>query len=113
MLLVNAIFVIMQILCQPNAERELAYAMLRRSQDYTNLVPAECRAGAITSRSLNLGTTPGRGIFPLSLTKSFARYLHTSRILTKFANKLCIAVILVVFIFTTKLLKISNMHNFS
>lgn len=27
MLLVNAIFVIMQILCQPNAERELAYAM--------------------------------------------------------------------------------------
>lgn len=38
--------------------------------------------------------------------------LQISKILMKFAYKLCIAVILVVFIFTAKLLKINDMRNF-
>lgn len=41
-----------------------------------------------TSRSLNRGTTPRRGTFPRSFTKSFEKRLHISRIFTKFAYKL-------------------------
>jgi len=42
------------------------------------------------SRPLNLGTTPHLGTLPFSFTKSRENRLHTSRILAKFANKLCI-----------------------
>ena len=45
------------------------------------------------SRSLNLGTTPGRGILPCSFTKSFENSLHISRIFTKFVYKLCILIL--------------------
>jgi len=68
---------------------------------------------ATTSMSLNRGTTPLRGIFPRSFTKSFEKRLHISSIFTKFAYKLCIRIFILNVLNTTKLLIILDMRNFS
>ena len=60
--------------------------------DNVALLPLEAvDASAMTSRWENLGTTPRRGILPCSLTKSFEKCLHTSRIFPNFTKKLYIS----------------------
>ena len=85
---------------------------LKRLFSLSILKVSAVKPRAITSKSENFGTTPGRVIFPASFTKSIEKCLHISRYLANIAYELYIQRLDIKSFITYNILNINDMYTF-